>query len=104
MKHTAIIIAAGLMAAALTGFITYEALRHKEFKYHDKLNKIAQKVNSLNSTWKAGENAKWVNSDITGVKAHMGVILDKKSSIQLETVSHNLESAETLPVEFDSRV
>lgn len=37
MKRQTIFIVAALLSAALTGFYTYEALKHKEFKYSDRL-------------------------------------------------------------------
>ncbi|KAL4473731.1 hypothetical protein ABPG74_022595 [Tetrahymena malaccensis] len=101
MKQSALIITAGILLAALTGFVAFEAFRYKQEKYHDKLKQIIQKVNSSNSTWKAGENIKWINSDIAGVKAHMGVKLGQESGIKLETVSAQVNG---LPEEFDARV
>lgn len=41
MKSTALIITAGLLLTALTGFTVFEVLRHKDEKYHDKLHQIA---------------------------------------------------------------
>lgn len=76
-------------------------MRHSEEKYHDRLARIAQEVNSANLTWKAGENSKWIDADINGVMAHCGALLDNEHGIQVETVS---TVAADLPTEFDSRV
>ncbi|EAR92351.1 papain family cysteine protease (macronuclear) [Tetrahymena thermophila SB210] len=101
MKHTALILSASFLLIALTGFATYEIFRFKHQKYHDRLKQIAEKVNNSNTTWKAGENIKWINSDIAGVKAHMGTLLNQKSGVKLEKVNRQ---ANNLPSEFDSRV
>jgi len=54
----------------------------------------------MNTTWKAGENARFSNVDVKGIKSHMGVLKSSESSIKLPKVS---TVAENLPTNFDSR-
>ncbi|EAR95088.1 papain family cysteine protease (macronuclear) [Tetrahymena thermophila SB210] len=99
MKRQTIFIVAALLSAALTGFYTYEALKHKEFKYSDRLKQLAEEVNNANTTWKAGENIKWINADIAGVKAHLGA-LEGDNGENLP-VSNAVKA--DLPTAFDAR-
>lgn len=99
MNKTALYVACGLLLATFTGYVAFETFRYTEEKYHDRLHRIAEKVNSMNTTWKAGSNSKWINADIDGVKAHMGV-LEGNSGVNLEVKE---TVANGLPESFDSR-
>ena len=102
MKTTAIIVTVGLLLTTVfTGVALFEALKHNTpTPYHDNLNKIAEEINSLHTTWKAGVNSRWVNSDIAGVKAQMGVLEGEPNGINVETVDDVLTE---LPDTFDAR-
>lgn len=100
MSGKIVLFIGGLLLAAITGMLVFESMRQKTIRFDERLQTIAKDVNAKGSTWKAGVNSKWVNSDIAGVKAQMGVLLKKSSGIKLTKVDN---SSSDLPESFDSR-
>jgi len=102
MKTATVLVTVGLLLATVfTGVALFEAFKHNTpAPYHDNLSKIAEEINSLHTTWKAGVNSRWVNSDIAGVKAQMGVLEGEPNGIFVETVN---DVQADLPDTFDAR-
>lgn len=100
MGSKIVFVIGGLLLAAFTGMLVFEGLRQKTIRFDERLQTIAKDVNAKGSTWKAGVNSKWVNSDIAGVKAQMGVLLKKSSGVKLTSVDN---SSTDLPENFDAR-
>lgn len=99
--NKSLIITIGLVLTVITGFALFTHLHPTKEMYHDRLAAIAKEVNRSGASWKAGVNSKWINSDIEGVKAHMGAYLNyEDSGVTLETVS---TEAKNIPASFDSR-
>lgn len=62
MKSTAFLITCGLLLTALAGVALFETFKYqKDAPYSDTLKKIAEEINSSNTTWKARNNARWIN-------------------------------------------
>ena len=99
MKGSLFIISA-LILASFTAYYFGSNLSFKQEKNHERLAKIAKEVNDANLTWKAGENSRFVDSDLEGVLGSLGAILDNNHGINVSTINN---VALNIPDSFDSR-
>jgi hypothetical protein len=75
-------------------------LLEKPQSYHNSLLGIANQINSMKTTWVAGENIRFKGMTLSEIKKQMGVIMDKESPVKLPVVSDMMVG---LPESFDSR-
>merc|ERR1711957_863962 len=71
--------------------------------YGDRISKIVDKVNSMNSTWKAGVNTKFANMSKEAIQSSMmkvEFVENKKTTNQL---FHSYAKVASAPASFDSR-
>merc|ERR1712087_762705 len=97
-------IAASFIALAITAFSVHQFYgQEPSQKYADRLNAIADQVNSLNTTWKAGRNLKWENQTEESITNFMMPLGTKTVDEGNEQFFHSEETIQAAPESFDSR-
>lgn len=94
------------MIALTIGAIAFSQYSNKSTEtYNDKLNRIAEKVNSMNSTWKAGSNSKFSNLTEESVKNFMmkSELFMTNKTKKTNELFHSYQKVASAPASFDSR-
>jgi len=93
---------ATLLALTIGGIALHQYSKTTE-KYGDRLASIAEKVNSMNSTWKAGVNQKFANLDKEAVLSSMMKLEFVQNQKATNPIFHSFEKVSSAPSSFDSR-
>jgi len=92
------------LVALTIGAIAFNQYSNKSAEtYGDRISKIVDKVNSMNSTWKAGVNTKFANMSKEAIQSSMmkvEFVENKKTTNQL---FHSYAKVAAAPASFDSR-
>lgn len=97
-------IVATLLALTLGAYSIYRMHNNSTSTYADRLEEIANQVNSMNTTWKAGRNAKWENQTKESI---INFMMPSELSYKRPTkfglrVTHPAEVLASSPESFDS--
>jgi len=98
-------IVATLLALTLGAFTIYKIHNSSTSTYADHLGKIADEVNAMNTTWKAGRNLKWENQTKESIVNFMmpSELHKSRPSRPEMKVFHSYQAILEAPASFDSR-
>jgi len=65
-----------------------------------RLEKIAQEINSMETTWTAEVDKRYYETSIEQIRGSLGTFLDDKENLEVQEI----EDANEIPEEFDPRV
>lgn len=98
-------IVATLLALTVGAFTIYKYQTSGTPTYADRLQEIADQVNSMNTTWKAGRNLKWENQTKESMISFMmpSELHKSRPTRPGMKVTHPLSMVNSAPASFDSR-
>jgi len=98
-------IAITLVTLTLGAFVLHNMYSTEEPSYTDRLDEIINTVNKSNTTWKAGRNPRWENSNLELVKKSFmkSEFYGVKKAPASSRIFHSYQSVKSAPESFDSR-